>query len=472
MKNSKLSWSLVSKEDLLDIFLGEFSIINNSSRLPIRDVKEGKLTIGFTSDGSLFAGGNPHLLVLEDHLLSETMSWLRVYSAEMSPLSQFVRVVLRSDLDVFELAAEREWKHSYHQSERWASIAVGETLALAEGELDLRTMALSRLSYSFSLPIGRTSFNFNSEKSTRTCANRLRKIESEQRFGRRSISVEQLTPIWALAYSNLLGRVSADEAVEIVLEYSAKYYNSYKNINQHFEIKSLANFNGLKSNSTEERVMAFNHLVSEVTNRLSQGNIEGYAPILAAAAWMVGRGTSHVFLLKRIGKIIPISYVWFGLIAALCGPRGWDSAWIRTVKGAERLLKYEFNWTEVSNTDISWPEFSWLIDTFENLEQINSLPKMLPRTLAVEIVPGASVHLRLAGTVAEQENRPTEIQSEKESNLRNALSQFMYLADKFKDLIEPNIHEKYTVRTNQNELKQKSTEKKTRSIRTSRGPKI
>lgn len=158
--------------------------------------------------------------------------------------------------------------------------------------------------------------------------------------------------------------------------------------------------------------------------------------MLAAAAFLVGRSTSHAFLLKRISRVSPAACVWFGAMAALAGPRAWDASWLRAVKGAERLLRTEFSWSNAPSADICWPEFAWLAGTFDDVDQLANLPKMLPRTLGIEVVPGTVIQVRLGGGAAEADVRSSNEASMRERALQDALSQFVSLAQRVKGLVE------------------------------------
>lgn len=123
-------------------------------------------------------------------------------------------------------------------------------------------------------------------------------------------------------------------------------------------------------------------------------------------------------------------------MAALAGPRAWDASWLRAVKGAERLLRTEFSWSNAPSADICWPEFAWLAGTFDDVDQLANLPKMLPRTLGIEVVPGTVIQVRLGGGAAEADVRSSNEASMRERALQDALSQFVSLAQRVKGLVE------------------------------------
>jgi hypothetical protein len=159
--------------------------------------------------------------------------------------------------------------------------------------------------------------------------------------------------------------------------------------------------------------------------------------LMAAAAFLVGRGTSHEFLLRRLGKVFPAAEAWFGLIAALTGVAAWDPDWTRATKSVERHIRAGFDWTDSSGFDLSWTEFAWLASTFEGPEAFATIPKLMPRAVAVEILPGSSCQFKLAaGGNTEAEVRTISASSERERQLKAALAQFIGLASRTRELLE------------------------------------
>ena len=435
--NPDIRWQTVGREDLLDALLGELNSPGlRSTTFPTFEVASGRLALGYPDDSSYGGQSPPLLVVLGDEAVADTMSWLRVYASEASPVSQFARVALASDWQIFSDEHRRTISEDF-RPDRWACVTVGEALAQVEGETELQGMALSRASSCFSLPVGRTTLLFGRGSATRICVDRLRAVGTDRRFGRRGVTVDQLLPIWAIAGAEFGGYVSPEEAATLVMEAAAAHFRDSLPSSSRQSSLQLDAYPGLSSDSIEERVIEFNRLSREIT-LLSQPQVSVTAgPILAAAAFLVGRSTSHAFLLRRLYRVSPAASAWFGVMAALAGPRAWDAAWLRAVKGAERLLKPKFQWLDVSAADICWPEFAWLAGTFDDASHLSALPKMLPRTLGVEIVPGVAIQLRLNVTgQAEPEIRTASDPTARERALQDALSQFISLAQKVRSLTD------------------------------------
>lgn len=441
MKNDEIRWAVVDREDLLDVLLGEHDPQGLSRRmLPELDLRGAKLAVGYRGAQGPRSYAPPSLIVIPNDTATETLSWLRTFADEAFPLSQYGRVVLASEWRQFPARSDA-LDLGQQRPDRWASIAVGEVLSQLEGDTNLQNLALSRFAGCFTTPIARASLLWGHDDATRTCTDRLRLLESDRRFARRSVGVDDLLPVWAIVGARINEPLSPSDAVNHILNAAGDYLITLDKKNaslvSSFLLKDISR---LSSDSIEERVGAFNRLASEILQRnqptrgTAPSTIDGL--FLAAAAFLVGRGTSHVFLLQRTQRFAPAAAAWFGAMAALAGPRAWDKAWLTAAKGAERLLWPEFDWLEVPRADICWGEFEWIARTFEGLEVFLGLPKMLPRTLTIEIVPGASCQFRLLGQPNESGPRQAQEPTSREQALRGSLEQFLLLAQRVEGVIE------------------------------------
>ena len=426
-----IRWFAVGREDLLDVLLGEASPSGQSSSTPsLPDLRAGKLALGYLDDdgAEMSSISGPSLVIVEDESATETMSWLRAFADEAFPISQFARVVKLSDWVTFSSTRKNSRHVGDFYLERWASVSVGEVLAQAESEVDLRNMPLSRLASSLTLAVGRASHVFGSDDATHQCVDRLRTISSDSRFARRPVTVSQLTPIWALCSAKIEGHLEAHESALMVVEAASAFLRDQVNPVSADGGLSLERHTGLRSDSAEERVMSFNEFSDDVLRFPASQLASSGAFLLAAAAFMVGRSTSHAFLLNRFRRAAPAAFAWFGLIAALAGSRCWDGALLRAVKGAERLLKPRFEWTDTSSADIGWVEFAWLAGSLDDVDQLIGLPKMLPRTIGVEVVPGIALQVRLGQGSGGDETRAIPETSARERALADAINQILEVA--------------------------------------------
>lgn len=429
--NEVIRWFAVGREDLLDVLLGEASPSGpSSSAPPLPDLRAGKLALGYRDDDgrAMFSMCGPSLVIVEDDSATETMSWLRAFADEAFPMSQFARVVKLSDWVTFSSQRKNFSHGGDFYPERWASVSVGEVLAQAESDIDLQNMPLSRLASSLTLPVGRTTHLFGSGDATEQCVDRLRTVSSDARFVRRPITVSQLTPIWALCRARIEGHLDVHESVLMVAEAASGFLRDQADPVSVEGGRFLERYAGLRSDSAEERVMAFNEISDDILRFPASQLASSGAVLLAAAAFMVGRSTSHAFLLNRFRRAAPVAFAWFGLIAAIAGSRCWDGAWLRAVKGAERLLKPRFEWTDTSPADIGWAEFAWLAGSLDDVNQLVELPKMLPRTLGVEVVPGVSLQVRLGQGTGGDETRAVPEISARERALTDAINQILEVA--------------------------------------------
>lgn len=431
----EMVWSVVNKENLIDLLLGETKDTGQlwKTSFPEKDLRSGKVAVGASA---LLRGDSENdvlLVIISDDFINDFFSWIRVYSDDIFPLSQFARILTLSEYSIL-FKKGRGLFDSIESTINWACISVGETLAQSENSIDLKSMALSRILSTYTLPIARSNINHAGFDFFKLCQDRLRKISSDNRFPRRLVNLEQLSPIWEIVLQEGSNNLSASDAVYLMLNYASKYNSGTNPLNNNLS-ELLAQVTALGSDSVEERVMGFNQLSSEMLGLKSESDINYFAPIIAAAAFLVGRSTSHLFLLNKIGNVAPMIFVWFGLIAAFSGPKLWDITWLRAIKGAEKLLKNKFELEVVSQADINWLEFSWVLEAFKSAEILNELPKMLPKTLSVEIIPGSTLHLRLPGNNSEQDTKNKNEASMRERALEDALSQLFNLSNKLQDQV-------------------------------------
>lgn len=426
-----IRWFIVGREDLLDVLLGEASPTGQFFSVPpLPNLRAGKLALGYLNADRTETPPlpGPSLVIVGDESLTETLSWLRAFAEEAFPINQFARVVTLSDWVTFSSKTKNSSDVGNFYPERWASVSVGEVLAQAESDVDLQSMPLSRLASSLTLPVGRATHLFGSGDATQQCVDRLRTVSTDSRFGRKPVTVSQLAPIWALCSAKIAGHGEAHESALMVAEVAGKVLHDQSDPMSVEGGLFLKRYTGLRSDSAEERVMAFNDFANDVLSLPSSQLASSGALLLAAAAFMVGRSTSHAFLLNRFRRSAPAAFAWFGLIAALAGSRCWDSAWLRAVKGAERLLKPRFEWTDIPSADIGWAEFAWLAGSLDDMDQLIGLPKMLPRTLGVEVVPGVALQIRLGQGSGGDETRAVLETTARERALTDAINQIVEVA--------------------------------------------
>jgi hypothetical protein len=435
MTTESIRWRLLERDTLPEALFGETSDQNvTTSRFESSELETGRIALGFVGNQRQSGYSPPSIAVMADKLASETFSWLKTYADETSPLSQFGRIVTTKDWALFTALIQGRQVNACRE-DYWASVILGETLAQGEGEGEPSTIPLSRALGCFSTAVARTASIYGHEIATRECTERLQKLAADPRFVRRSVAIEDLMPVWVMTNSQLPEAVTAIEVVHLVVNTAWK--NHFDDLLGVVSPSLLLEHRGLFSDSIEERVIAFNLLSSVLVQfaaRSSRGNFCGV--LLAAAAFLVGRSTSHEFLLRKFGSQIPTAFVWFGLLAALAGPRAWDEHWSRATKGIERQVRAKFDWTESVGVDLYWAEFTWLANNFVGNAVFATLPKMFPKVLSIEVVPGATCQLRLTvGGAIETEIQATD-PSAREKDLESALAQLVSLAARMKPLLD------------------------------------
>ncbi|MBV7563675.1 hypothetical protein [Pseudomonas sp. sia0905] len=390
---------------------------------------EQELTFGYVNAPSKLDCNSPSLLILSDSKGAEVLAWVSTYSPESFPLSQFSRLVKYSDYKLLsnkKIDARVFWP----RKDRWASVVLGEILAQGDSDASISSLPLSRAQAVFTTPIAKSAIFHANDGVVNTCIDRLRLLEKDRDFVERTVSIDELLPVWE--------RVGCfwDEAYPI--KKLTDLLPLPKSKDDLFSSGvDLAQYPDLLSDSAEKRVLEFRRFIREIPVVLAADRFNPLVPAsLAVAAFFVGRSTSHVFLLKEVSKDFPTVFVWFGLVAALMGPTYWDVNWSRAVKGIEKGFHSKFDWVDSSQADLSWVEYSWLNKVSKSNEPYADIPKLLPKVLSLEIIPGAVCQLRLRGsslTPPSQETVRSAAQAIKLKDLESALADFISLSDRVKE---------------------------------------
>ncbi|AZD09061.1 hypothetical protein C4K26_3661 [Pseudomonas chlororaphis] len=430
-----IRWYLYPKDSLPEALLntGTPEQLNGKE---ITDPKSAidELTFGYPTQNNLLDYNPPSILILPEYRPAEILAWLKIYAPETSPISQFARIISRKDF----LASKEHTpikNRSKENLDRWASIVLGEILAQGEPVSSISLLPLSRAQASFSNAVAKASTFYGNEYWTNSCVSRLEYAEADRRFISRTLTIRELKPIWDRINTNW----NTDQHITTII----KALDTSASANNDLFLSSeplsyLQNYSDLLSDSVEARVIAFRKIASNLINRPDTNTTDpNLASSLAMAVFLVGRSTSHAFLLSSIGKEIPSVYAWFGLIAGIAGPKYWDIEWTRAAKGIEKGLRGNLNWIEPSHADLSWSEYEWLTTTYRGNNPFLDLPKQLPKVLALEVIPGAVCQLRLKpDTSVIQEPTPNAEPSSKELlDLRETLESFVKLAEKAKSYL-------------------------------------
>ena len=409
---NEITWYPISRKAIPGVLLG---------MEPVSSIGQAFLPDQFDgADAALGIVGRPSLsartkdlragcvLVVDQQKASDLFAWLSVYAEDAVPVSQFCRVMSYSDWkDLGDEAYERE---TYDvTSGIWASVVVGEMLAHSESDIDVPSIPLSRAAACYSNAMARSAMFYDrSTNATRETAERLRVLDADARFTRKVVRVDLLTPVWALAGVKdefHLSNVSTEihpldvlEVVNVVLHSLAQQTEQSGVWNDISHLESqFARSTGLSSDVAEQRVRAFEDIAASIFGQPADSinARQMRAAVLAGAAFIVGRGTSHIGLLSSIRAKEPLVTVWFGLFAGLAGPRCWDTAWVRAVRGVEKQLRHGLRLWEPANADLCWIEYDWMRKAIQGQQGFSALPKLNSRVISIEVVPGAACQFRL-----------------------------------------------------------------------------
>lgn len=413
----ELNFAFSSRDNLPDdLFSMPSSSPVLSSSIDYFDSAGLGAVLGYPSTSPEHTYTSPYLVILPHVKSFELLSWLKTYATETFPLSQFGRVIGTTDYHLLKNSAKTKGT-LWRRPDRWPSVVLGEMLAHSYDDTSVSSIPLSRATATYSFSVARASIAHRSDLVTQECIKRLDALSSDHRFVERWIDVNSLRPIWDKVGMSWIDGVGAEQILK----------HSHLSGEDLFPQSPLvAQTTGLMSDSVEGRVIAFKYFSKIWLNHQNTASPEANEQPgleIALAAFLVGRGTSHVFLLKDLAKRFPSVYVWFGLIAGLCGPTYWDPAWARAAKSIEKMLKSSFCWEEMSPCDISWAEYLWL-DSLDNEKIIQDLPKLLPKVLSMEVLPGVVCQFRLksAGTMQSAESSVGEAKS----TIRSVESELLY----------------------------------------------
>lgn len=439
MKNL-FQWYSPNRENLADFTVGREGLkkyLIKADKQFLGTSASG-IAVGLTSEG--FNEASAALFVVSDSNYFDLFSWVHTFLPDAFPLSQFARVIFETDARNLRELVLSEGR-GRNRSEQWSSIVLGELLGQGGAENDVASVPFSRAAACYSTAVARTWMLYDSEAAVAIATKRLRKIEGDNRFVRRSVTLHHLDAIWEVLNQlgdSLFGE-NPEAIVSLVCRAAAELHGGAPS--SILRLFSLENFAGLRSTSVEERVVTFQRLVADIKLLDSAGEYPALAAIVAGAVFLVGKGTSHSFLLKRVPDFAPAASAWFGLMAALAGPVVWDSHWHRSCKGIEKIIRQSFEWGEPALADLAWPEYDWMASVFDGRKMFEAVSRTVAKVLSIEVMPGAICQLRLAGSPEDVGESPRNVveasrSPKKEKELEASLVQFLELAEKIQDKLK------------------------------------
>lgn len=434
------------------------------------------IAIAFDAEGMRLGDFSPLAIVIADELLVETLSWLKAFAPQTAPLSQFCRLHNLSEWKSFRV----DWSGHFLtnpqarlQPLRWASVIAGELLSETEAVGKLSSIPLTHVLSCFSMTVAKASLLHDSDGLRKTCVERLRSLQEMRGAVRRSVAVQELTLMWELVRAT---RALADgDPLELIERATAIAIRTVPLRGVEGRLAPLLSAeSGLFSDSIEERVKSFQRVLNQLSDMFSDGSEPSANFLVATAAFLVGRGTSHVFLLQRCKERWPAALAWFGTIAALTGPELWDAEWARMTRGIEKLLRTGLDDWTISSADLSWLEYLWLNQIYEGKEGLTDFPRMQVRTLSVELVPGASCQFRLgAEPISQSHDTERVVLSQMKSRIRELegiVESFISLAHRSRQSLEDRTHADRALRTPRGQVTFHFDEDDSRRIKTSKKP--
>jgi hypothetical protein len=410
-----LRWAELSRDSLPGLIAeGEMPPDVGYTSMPGSNGKD--LFVGLSTEDRTL---KPRIIVLNAHFAQEILAWLATYSPASFPITQSVRTL--STEDFASMSSEPIDVHRGHdEAAYWSCCILGELLGQGEQFSAIDLVALSRAGACFSFTQARTEglYGPNSAMATQ-CSRRLAILESDKLFVRRSITIQDLTPIWKWTRAH-----SSDHSVQVALSklvedvvsgslLETRPPESHRQVLHSFGFDATA----LGTGTIEARVRAYQYF----TLSLERGRPPEIAMLLAAAAICVGNGTSHISLLEEFGRKVPAAYAWFGFFSAVAGPKAWDPSWNRAINSIGRALRNRFEPTDAPGFDLSWVEYDFVRAVPKPIEFVRHVPKLFSKSLSIEVVPGATCQLRLSDDsihVRAQSNRQEDAQPREQSAQR------------------------------------------------------
>jgi len=383
-----MKWYSVPRSSLPDTIHGFAVPQGEISQLKSDVAGIDGLVIGFPEVPS---STTPAVLGLVDvSKAADLFSWLSTFAPEAFPISQSFRVLTFDD---WEAGVDSlDTRPQIARDAIWPSLILGEILGQGEREHDLASIPLSRVFASFTYSQARAHILYERNPAlVQQCRERLQLLEADTSFVRRAIGVNELSVMWDLAGG--LGDKNCRDIVQfvanVVAESREKRAVPFPAV---FERLAL-NVQAIASDSIEERVLEFERVAKRL--EASKTRESEAALVLAALAMLVGRRTTHLTLLAEYANEYPTAVSWFALLAGLLGSDVWDEKWMRLSTSVERLLRSSVTLNDPVTADLCWVEYSWIRGLRQSAAWMKETPKLYPRVLSVELLPGVTCQLRL-----------------------------------------------------------------------------
>lgn len=438
-------WAPQHAQELVEIFVNNSST-EQSYRPYLQNTvpRHTGMAVAFpVAEGASASRGYPCLLLVSEEKISDIFSWAHTYSQKIFPFSQFCRIMTFDDFDRLSRSSDKMAISTISSiSQSWASVVLGEFLSQTEGQFDLPGIPYASVNSCYSQVMANIASTFESESLFDLAGKRLLQIEIQQKLGMRPVSINVLNGVWTLLL-RLQGSRFNMTNIASVTEGNLSSVHMEPLFKEDVNISMLirSKFQDLFSDSIEARVVAHAQLCRHAHLETDSSlDITTAAQLIALGVILVGRGTSHHFMLKEQSKKYPGAYIWFSLFAGLLGPNYWDESWSVSVRGIQKYGHTSPHILSHISADICWREYDWMSKTFTGIREFLSIQRQSPRLLNIEIFPGSVFQLRLsdgnAGNAPLSRESNENRDDKQNEDVRKVLEGFIDLADQARYMLK------------------------------------
>lgn len=456
MKFHSLKWRIISKESLADLFLLEkFSPSDLKSKVDESDLLSGLIALGYdTHNNPLELPSIPECALIHDLRANDIFSWISTYAAELFPISQYTKVYLLSEWKEITYRDRSDFEFTKLKiSMSLSSLIAGEMLSLLEKNTILADISTSRVTACFGMPFSHALLQSHGHFGFSKCIERLNVLHNDGRFYKKSLSLTEIIRIWEKFFSFMERGIVFDSRNASVFARTALKILRFDTTKNQQDFISEESLNLLLSDSIENRVIGFIDLTRKLKGTSISSDLD--YPELALAAFLVGRGTSHLSLLNDFKDFSPAIYAWFGLFASMCRPENLDSDWLRLAISIKKILTSDF-FSRAS--DLCWAEYQWLSKS-SSASIFDGIQKMSNMAVSVELMPNIVCQFRIDRHESLQKSQKNEIYYDelvrKNKFYEDLLFKFMSVSKDFENFIYSNNYEKYRNQYKKSQYKNK-----------------
>lgn len=420
MKSANLVWRWVDRVDLLPMLIklraSEDPVAALESFPPS---KEPRVRLGV----SHFADEKScPVVVVADSYINEFFAWLYTFAEDAMPLSMHCKVLKSSDFEELEIKQRRP---RATQIRKWSSIVTGEIMSRLGAEKMFFEGAASwaLFSYSFAATFAYASYSENPDIIDRMFLDRLRRLPATETSARNDY-IQALEQIWTVFSRCEKFPHIPREAVIYSFQHWIDFSYEYRSVMSSSPgirgiIINILEGGNFESESLEQRVVVFDKFVDAINQSDHASSILGGFGI-AAAAFFVGKGTSHIHLLD--GQKNKFAYLWIALFAGLCDENFWDVRWISATRKVEALISFysASDFLTATLADLSWVEYNWILQSKDPAAELGAIPKIKPHAVMVEILPGIPLEVRLTRSEKISNSPSSKVTADSENNLQLA----------------------------------------------------